>query len=136
MTEIRTAFITAVCMAWATSAAAIELACVTKNPSSKDWVPEAVLVKIDPNTWRAAVLDEFTLQVFDGGAIAELARPTPKRINLTWKVAGLRDNQDKVQNVNFKMTINMTRMTFNYNGLGESFFVTPGSASGHCVAAK
>ena len=86
----------------------------------------------DPGSLRAAVVDEFTEQVFDGAAMAEFSRPTKDRIKLNWQLIGVKDRQDRAQTVNFKMSINVKRGTFTYNGLGESFFLTPGSAKGVC----
>ncbi|MGB3244438.1 MAG: hypothetical protein WBB25_07885 [Sulfitobacter sp.] len=91
---------------------------------------------IQPHTLRAAVLDECTVQVFEGGAMADLERPTPDRIKLNWKLIGVRNRQDRLQNVSFNMTINLKRQTFNNTGVGESSFVQPGSAQGVCVPVK
>ncbi|MGJ8594694.1 hypothetical protein [Sulfitobacter sp.] len=115
---------------------AVHIICETKNPSSRDWVPDAVIVRIDARTLNAAVYDEYTKEVFNGPAIAEFSRPTANRLNLKWKLIGVQDSQRRKQNVDFKMNVNMKRMTFTYNGLGESFFTTPGSASGRCIAVK
>ncbi|THH38243.1 hypothetical protein E4Z66_01310 [Aliishimia ponticola] len=115
---------------------AIVLGCVTSNPASKDWVPKGVLIQIDPFAQRAAVIDDFTLQVFDGPAFADVTRPSKDRIQLDWKLIGIRDRTDKVQNVRFKMSINLKRGTFTYNGVGESYFILPGSANGTCAAKK
>ncbi len=135
---LRTAAIAAatLCLAGSALANVVSIACLTKNPSSKDWVPEAVFVDINTSTYDAAVLDEFTLQTMDGPVRADVSRPATNRVQLKWKLIGVRDRTDKVQNVNFKMSLNLQRMTFNYSGLGESFFLTPGSASGNCVAKK
>lgn len=118
----------------ATTALAIDIACLTTNPSSQDWVPKGVLVKIDPKAFSAAVLDEFTVEVFKDGVLAELTRPQPDRIHLNWKLVGVKDRQGRAQNVNFTMTINTKRMSFNYSGVGESNFLTPGAATGKCLA--
>ncbi len=118
---------------WANTAAALDLGCIVDNPSSRDWVPDFVLVKIDENTWRAAILDEFTLQANEGGAPAEVKRPTPNRLQINWTLIDVKDRQDRPQNVNFKMTVNLKRLSFNYSGLGESFFQAPGAASGRCA---
>jgi hypothetical protein len=123
----------------ATAASALEsvtLACVTKNPSSRDWVPKVVFVQINQRTVTAAVLDEYTTAAMDGPAMAEIKLTGKDRWQLKWSLVGIRDRMDKVQNVNFKMTINTRTGSFNYNGLGESFFVVPGSASGTCKAVK
>jgi hypothetical protein len=114
----------------------ISLACLTKNPSSRDWVPEGIFVRLNPQTLKAGVTDEFTLRVHNGPAIADVEMPTSSRVKLTWKLVGIRDRTNKVQNVRFTMSINTQRGTFNYSGIGESFFVTPGTASGRCVVAK
>ena len=115
---------------------AVHLICETKNPSSKDWVPDAVIVRIDQRTLNAAVYDQYTKEVFNGPAMADFSRPTTNRLKLRWKLIGVRDSQSRKQNVDFKMNVNMKRMTFTYSGLGESFFTTPGAASGRCVAVK
>ena len=120
----------------AQTASAITLVCVTQNPSSRDWVPDAVFVAINPGEWQAAVYDEFTQQTFKGPIRAKLSQPTPTRVKLAWKLIGVKDTQGRKQNVDFKMTLNFKRNTFTYNGLGESFFVAPGSAAGKCAEAK
>lgn len=109
------------------------IACAPSNPSSQNWVPKAILIKIDSDTGRAAVLDDFTLQVFESGVSAELERPTPTRIKLDWKLIGARNKQDRKQNVAFKMSINMKRMTFNYSVVADSSYVNTGASRGRCL---
>lgn len=125
-----------ICLGGAIPAAAakeIVIACAPLNPSSQNWVPKAILIKIDPDTDRAAVLDDFTLQVFEGGMRAEISRPTPTRIKLDWKLIGAKNNQGRKQNVAFKMTINMKKMTFNYDVVADSSYVRTVASKGRCL---
>lgn len=120
----------------ASASDAVHIACATSNPSSKDWVPVGVVVRVRPGAMQAAVIDEFTQQVFGGGVSAALARPTPNRLRMKWKLVGAKDRKGRAQNVDFKMNVNLKTGKFTYQGLSESFFVTPGSAEGLCVPFK
>lgn len=124
------------CLAGASAQAApkeILIACAPSNPSSQNWVPKAILIRIEPETDRVAVLDDFTLQVFESGVRAQIERPTKDRLKLDWKLIGAKNKQDRKQNVAFKMTINLKRMTFNYSAVAESSYVKTGSSSGPCL---
>lgn len=118
------------------AASSVELACLVKNPSSKDCVPQGVLLSVNTTAVRASVIDEFTLATMNGPALADVSRPTPKRLQLDWSLIGVADRNGRRSNVDFKMTVNLARMTFNYSGIAESSFLTPGAASGNCVAVK
>lgn len=117
----------------AAPAYAVDLACLSRNPSSKDWVPEAVFVSIDTQSLKARVLDEYTLSVMEGPALAEVSRPTSKRLQLNWALIDATDLSGRSTNVKFKMTLNLKTFKFNYSGVSESSFLTPGSASGTCA---
>lgn len=117
-------------------AGAVNLICIPSNPSSRDWVPKAVFVSINPQDMRAALYDEFTEQTYDGPLAVDLSRPTKNRVQMNWKLVGLKDRRGRSQNVTFKMTLDLKRNAFTYAGKGESYFITPGSAQGKCVAAK
>ncbi|MEL7097563.1 MAG: hypothetical protein AAGM84_01925 [Pseudomonadota bacterium] len=129
---VKTLILAAGVAALATSAHAVNLLCVTSNPSSKDWVPKSVAVTVDTDRLQAAVLDEYTSQVLGGPIMVDFRQTGAKRLQLKWELVGAKDVQGREQTVDFTMSINVGNGRFTYQGIGESFFVTPGSASGRC----
>ncbi|MEM8577461.1 MAG: hypothetical protein AAGF60_06385 [Pseudomonadota bacterium] len=116
------------------AAEAAQIVCVTQTPSSRDWVPDQVLIELDSERLEAAVLDEFTLEALGGPVRVQFKQAGRRKLQLSWELVGATDRQGRKQNVNFRMTLNMARGTFTYNGIGESFYLAPGSASGRCAA--
>jgi len=130
---LRSLAVTALLACAATSAQAVNLLCATSNPSSKDWVPKVVAVTVDTERFQAAIQDEYTTQVLGGPILVDFRQTGAKRLQLKWELVGARDLQGRLQNVDFTMSINMSNGKFNYRGIGESFFVAPGAASGRCA---
>ena len=80
---------------WCGAAQATTVLCVTRNPSSKDWVPKQVLVEVDSARLEAAVLDEYTLDALGGPVRVTFEQTGPKRLQFKWRLVGATDRQGR-----------------------------------------